>query len=363
MLNNAKKKILIIEKSSGRGGSAKSISLTRQAVNPEEFDVIIGCYTDDGMTCFSPGGETVLFKHGLCDPFRLLKFIRREKIDLVHFNNIVYDHRFQIAVLALFGIPMINHLRGVHDPLPRSEIYVTKFLKKTVAISRFAADHYIKRGFPSGKMEVIYNGVDFSNLPTLEKKAEERKQSGFTDGDIVLGIAGSIRPEKGFDTVLKAMVKLGENVKLLVIGGEYHASPGYLEILKAKIEESKIADRVVFRGHVENPLEVLGGTDIVLFPTLLEEGFGRGIVEAGALELPIISSRIGATPELVKDGETGYLVTPGDDDELAEKLKILIEDKELRVGIGKENFRYCREKFSIEKNVEQTEEIYRSVLS
>ena len=83
----------------------------------------------------------------------------------------------------------------------------------------------------------------------------------------------------------------------------------------------------------------------------LSEGLPRVILEAQALSKPVIASRVGGIPEIIKDGENGFLVNPGDADDLAEKLRILLSDKKLAIEMGKRGREIIQEKFSNEEYI------------
>jgi len=208
---------------------------------------------------------------------------------------------------------------------------------------------------------VVHEGVNFDTVPPLSQREEQRKRFGIKEDEILLGIVGSLWPGKGFDPLLSAFARLPHHTKLIIIGTDYRDTPGYSEQLKKRIRREGFEDRVIFTGQLDQPLTVMRAFDILGFPTLLAEGFGRTIVEAGALSLPAVASGIGGTNELVLDGKTGYLVPPGDVDLLLNRLQRLIESEAHRREMGQANLEYTRAQFCIHKKTEMLEHLYASL--
>jgi glycosyltransferase involved in cell wall biosynthesis len=110
--------------------------------------------------------------------------------------------------------------------------------------------------------------------------------------------------------------------------------------LESKLEklanELKIADKIEWQGFIpySKVPEALSQIDIFVYPSW-HEGFGRSIMEALAMEKAVVATRVGGIPDLIEDNENGFLVSPHNPQELAQKIKILMENKELRLKFGK----------------------------
>ncbi len=151
---------------------------------------------------------------------------------------------------------------------------------------------------------------------------------------ISLGYIGRLVDGKGLEDLFKAIAILkSRSLKFncLIFG------TGPLEMkLKKLAEELNIGDRIEWRGFVPygKVPEALSEIDIFVYPSW-HEGFGRSIMEAMAMEKPVVATRVGGIPDLVKNGENGFLVEPHNPEVLAEKIKELMENKELREKFGK----------------------------
>ena len=130
--------------------------------------------------------------------------------------------------------------------------------------------------------------------------------------------------------------------------------------LKEQVKNLGLADRVHFLGWRADVDQIMGCFDIFVLPSL-NEGMGRVLVEAMAAGLPIVASRVGGIPDLVKDGKNGLLVPPADASALAEAISDLLTDKEKRNRMGEAGKKMCRQ-YSAEAMVEQIDNLYKELL-
>lgn len=211
------------------------------------------------------------------------------------------------------------------------------------------------------KIYITPFGVDtekFRNL-NIEKSKNE----------IVIGIVKTLTEKYGVEYLIRAIKEL-ENIlsedifsKIrLVIYGEGE--------LKDKLEnlskELKIDDKVLFKGYIsnENVPIALNKMDIFVVPSILDsESFGVATVEAMSCEVPVIASSVGGLKEVVVDNETGYLVSKKNCKEIADKLKKLILDKELRISLGKAGRKRVLENYNWDSNVKYMIKIYEEIIN
>jgi glycosyltransferase involved in cell wall biosynthesis len=182
------------------------------------------------------------------------------------------------------------------------------------------------------KVSVIHSGVDTERFQNPGvSKAEARRALGLPKDALAVGYAGWLTPVKSPETLLSAMGRLmtGRDNLWLVMAGD-----GPLRgALEALARELGIADRVLFLGWRSDMPQVMAALDVFALPSL-NEGMGRVVAEAMAAGLPVAASRTGGVPDLVGDGETGYLAPPGDALGLAAALARLLEDPEARLAMG-----------------------------
>lgn len=221
--------------------------------------------------------------------------------------------------------------------LPFFEGFNIRKAKSIIAISNSVKKDIIKYyNVPEEKIHVVYSGVNLEEFNPKNRKYREeiRKKHGISPDDILLIFVGNPYERKGLEFVIRALSKIKQkNVKLLVSGRD---EPGEFQSLA---RELGLADRVIFRvGLYTDINKYLSAADIFILPSLYET-FGLVVIEAMASGLPVVvsdSNFVGAS-ELIEDGKDGILLKdPKDFESIAEKLKYLIDNKEvMRNQIGK----------------------------
>jgi len=173
---------------------------------------------------------------------------------------------------------------------------------------------------------------------------------------------GWLIPIKGVTYLVSAMAKVVEKYpkSLFVLVGKGD-DKGEEEIkLKEQVERAGLADKVRFLGWRPDVDEIMGCFDIFVLPSL-NEGMGRVLVEAMAAGLPIVASRVGGIPDLIKDGKNGLLVPPADAPALEKAISDLLADNENRNRMGKAGKNICRP-YSAEAMVEQIDNLYTALV-
>jgi spore coat protein SA len=309
----------------------------------------------------------------------VLQILNEVRPDLVHVHNRPLLARFLQNRLG-GRVPVILHLHNLYEslgkrerPEPGTPLPVAGFL----ACSRFVLDRERDRlGRGAALHRVVYNGVAVESFQPLYDHGTEarglRRQHDLGDEPTVL-FAGKLRESKGVHLLLAAMEQVWQEapraVLVLVGGTEYGRGrtmreTDFLRQLRRQIAAAR--GRVVLTGFIppaEMPRAYLLG-DIFAGPSQIEEGLGLVFLEAAAAGLPVIASRMGGIPEVVRDGETGWLLQEKDDPrELAAKITALLTDPDLRTGLGRRGREWVRANFTWEKIARQLEQVYGEVLS
>ena len=210
------------------------------------------------------------------------------------------------------------------------------------------------------EVSVIPNGIDLSGFKNLSREDARTKLQIKQDEKIVLFV-GTLRPVKGLKYLIQAMgiiTKQDAGVKLLLIGdGEERE---YLENLAKQLD---LKEEVIFAGKVPNEEvpQYTAASDLFVLPSL-SEGFPVTVLEAMASGLPIVTTNVKGLPEIVKEGENGFLVEPRNPEQIAEKVLLLLGNDELRERIS-ENNREKAKRYSWANVVERLEQVYLEVLN
>jgi len=203
------------------------------------------------------------------------------------------------------------------------------------------------------KVSVVPLGVDLS---LFDPRPRSEKEDG-----VVIGAMKELKPGCGMEHLIQAVALIRTEFPKaeLVIAGDGKC----YKALKREADRLGLKDTVCFMGrlqHREVP-EFLAGLDAFVMPAM-SEGFGVGILEASAMGVSVVASRVGGTPEVVLDGATGYLVPPGDPKALAEKIAHLIRNRQLRSRMGQAGREFVRSHYRWEESLAKMENLYLSCL-
>jgi len=193
-------------------------------------------------------------------------------------------------------------------------------------------------------------GVDLRRFKPLKRTGEK---------PLVIGIVKKLEKKYGIRYLIEAFAQVEKNhhsLKLWIVGTGSQDG-----LLKRLVHRLNLEDNVVFWGFINNHKipKILNEMDIFVVPSIEpSETFGVAAVEAAACGLPVIASNIGGLPEVVIDGETGFLIPPKEPQEIVEKLILLIQNKELRKQMGKESRKFVESNYNWFENTSRMESLY-----
>ncbi len=294
---------------------------------------------------------------------RLRRLIREESIDIIHTNGLK-AHLLGCLLSAMSRRPLIWHFRDY--PTGKRCIQLFRGLARVFPAIIIANSRAVKERLGGlAKIKVIYNGIDTKDFQEDGKIPSLREEFGLGRDALVIGAIGHFAPLKGYDDLINAMPLILESVPRirLLIAGEaiYPAYRDYREKLRELIARLEIEDKVIFAGQRDDLSSLLQTLDIFVLPSW-SEGFGRANLEAMAAGKPVVSTNVGGIPEVVIDGETGFLVPPHDPEALARAIIALAEDRKLREKMGQEGRRRA-ELFTIRRMVDKVLKVYDEILS
>ncbi|HMO03498.1 MAG TPA: glycosyltransferase family 4 protein [Kiritimatiellia bacterium] len=246
------------------------------------------------------------------------------------------------AVARRLGIARIQHLRESFldfGPLwPPYRAWLVRSADRILCISGFVASMFTAAQ-RSRAVQVIHNGIpreEFEGIDPAEVAAFRARFAG--DGPLI-GVAGRIKlVRKGQDVFVRAAARIKDrfpSARFVVIGSPFTGNESHLDTLKDMVRELGLEGRVGFAGHLDRPLIGLAALDISVMASVQPEPLGNVTIESMALGRAVIGTRIGGTPELIRDGETGLLVPPGDDTAMADAMARLLADPGEAAAMGR----------------------------
>ena len=293
-------------------------------------------------------------------PVRIIAgIIRRNGYQIVHSNSSVIDVGSRAARLA--GVPHVWHFREFAE-----QFYGLKFIKGrekslreiingddyVIFISKCLAQ-YFQCLAREGKSRVIYNGVDRKYLNYHEHNRGEK---------IIFLAAGNLHPNKRQDLLLQAVIRLKEwdvsgfSVWIAGSSGSLKNSKDYEKKLRETIQSNHL-DEVEMLGRITDMNTIRRQVDVEIVCST-GEAFGRVTVEAMLSGNPVLVSDSGANPELVLEGENGWLFGTGDVIALAKKMRWIIENPDVIERCGERAYHYAEKKFLSTENSRQIEMLY-----
>ena len=215
---------------------------------------------------------------------------------------------------------------------------------------------------PPAKSKCIYNGFDFRRMDNLDDADEVRNRLGIHAPRLV-GMVGAFHDRKDYDTYLQAAQKVLEqrqDVNFLAIGD----GPNLARC--KQLVEDRFKDKIIFPGQLSGVESVINILDVGVLATnslVHGEGISNAIVEYMIFGKPVVASDGGGTPEIVRDGENGFLVPPLSADKLAEKILYLLAQPELAREMGKKGTQHIRDNFSLKRMENQFIHLYQNLLA
>lgn len=363
------------------GGPDKTILLSAEQHDRALVEVVVTyirdirdhefCITDKAkaraLTCYE------IKERGKLD-LRVLRALQnivlRHDINLIHAHDYKSDlfayllrrrlrHRY-LALMSTAHAWVMTGLRG--EVYKRLDLLLMRRFNHLIAVSHATKDEMIAGGVQPEMISVIHNAIDTEawspDQATTTLKEALRLNRAFP----VVGYVGRIMPEKDLETWLRAAALVARQypeAQFVLVGeGRDRVTLERLQKLAADLE---IADRVHFPGYKANLLPVYATFDLFLLSSR-REGLPNSVLEAMAMGLPVVTTDVAGTKELVLDGQTGYVLPQGDVHGLARAMMTLVDHDQVRRDMGWAGRERIVNKFSFTNRLRCVEALYARVL-
>jgi glycosyltransferase involved in cell wall biosynthesis len=364
------------------GGAQQNTLHTVRRLDPERFDVLLVCgeggffdaevradralravFLDSLMREVSPLKDLLAF-------LELWSLFQAERPDVVHTHSSKAGILGRLAA-ALAGVPVVIHTYhgfGFHDgqsPLVKGayvllERFCARFTTRLVYVSRANAEYAERHGL--GRAEgatVIRSGVKLSDFPAEVDAAKLKTSAGIGMHKLVVVSVGNLKPQKNAGDFVAAAAKAAARVpeaRFVFLGDGPQRGA-----LEAKAFALGLEGKLVFLGWRRDGAQWLAASDVFAM-TSLWEGLPRALVEALRTGLPSVCYATDGVVDVLRDGENGFLVPPGDVDALADRLVRLLNDADLRRRLGAAAASSIGPEFDIDGMVLAQEELYERCL-
>jgi len=268
----------------------------------------------------------------------LSKWLRHNRPDIVNTHSSTDSWLVALANKLTGSRASIIRTRHVSVPVARKTancwLYGRAVAKVVTTGEALRSDLIRQLSLPPQHVVSIPTGVDldlFKGDKNLDI-GKLRAQLSLPEGMKIIGIVATVRSWKGHDDLLCAFESIAahrDDVILLIIG-----DGPYAPVFKQRVAASPYQSRIHMLGQRQDIPELLRLLDVFVLPSYANEGVPQAIVQAMAMQLPVVSTRVGAIGEVVQHESTGYLVTPRDTNGLSEFINTLLDDPALRRNMG-----------------------------
>lgn len=350
------------------GGAEVGLLTTLRHINRERFQCTVLCMEKKG-----PIGEEierlgikVIYLNSTPRLFNIILMWKvfctlcKLEVDILH-TSLFYANFFgRIAALTRKIPIIITEERSMYYEKNIYHVWIdrllARFTDKIIVCSMSVLNFtMMQEKIPFEKFYLIYNGVDEEIFSISSAKLELRRRYGFSEDQFIIGTVGSIIPKKGHRFLIEAakcFCAQIPNSKILIVGEG---------VIKKELEElvqkENLTDFFVFMGARKDIPELMKIMDVFVLSSL-QEGFPRVLVEAMYMGLPVIASSVSGVPELILDGESGFLVPPGNSKSICEKILVLNSNNDLRSKMGTKARERIQEHFLSKHYLNKLEALY-----
>ncbi|MEH2053620.1 glycosyltransferase family 4 protein [Nostoc sp.] len=265
---------------------------------------------------------------------------KARKYDLIYANT---QKALVVGALASFFSrrPLVYHL---HDILSKEHFSQTnlriainlanRFASLVIANSEASKTAFVQAGGRRNIIEVIYNGFDPKTYQADESDINKLQQQLGLQGKFVVGHFSRLAPWKGQHILIDALAKCPPEVTVILVGDALFGEQEYVEDLHQKVTQLGLENRVKFLGFRSDIPQLMAACNLVAHTSTSPEPFGRVIVEAMLCGKPVVAAKAGGVMELVEHGLNGFLVTPGEPEELAQVIITCLQETEITASIA-----------------------------
>jgi len=292
-----------------------------------------------------------------------------EEIDVFHGHDYKANFYGYLALRTL-PLPLVATNHGYDRQGLRLAFYhfldsrLLRRMDAIIAVAESVAEAMARRGIPRDRVTIIRNGLDPQAFVSLSLSPQRRRQLradlGVPDGRRIIGTVGRLEPQKGYDLLLAVFARLlaeAPDLHLVIVG-----DGSLRDVLAAQARELGVTDHVTFAGVRPDVTSILRVFSVFVSSSR-SEGMPMAVLEAAALEVPIVATAVGDVPYLIEDGVTGKLVPPGAVDALTAAIATVLNDAQLARQLGEGARCRFQEGFLARESVRLTAEVYRQALS
>ena len=295
---------------------------------------------------------------------RLVRLCREHQVDLWHAHD-YKSNLLGLIVRRFHKMKLVTTLHGWTNMSGRMPLYAKidkwslKYYHAAVCVSDDLLEECLRWRVPRQRCHVVYNAIDTEDYRRRHSVAAAKQKLGVPTDELLIGAVGRLSPEKGFDLLIRAICevrRMGHRVALQIAGNGDARSD-----LERLISDLNCGEFVRLLGHVADPKAFYEAMDVFALSSI-REGLPNVVLEAMAMETPVVATRVAGVPTLVEDGVSGLIIEPSSTHELVAAIERLLVGANLRTKLSSAARRRVEEKFSFARRMEKIVAIYDEVL-
>lgn len=361
-----KLRLLFLTYQGGLAGSTNSIVYLASGLADLGHEVFVGCREDMLIWQLLEGskaqriGMTFNGKFDFNNWKQIRDAVEKHDIQIINAQS-SYDRYTAIFAKLVFGLKVkIVHTRR-QNPLSAGgwlqRWFYVKFTSSIIVISEGLKEIFSEKGYPKTHLKVIHNGIPEHRLKQWDSETvnEFKKKIDLKESDIIIGCVSRIKEQS---QIIQAVAILNNpKMKLVFAGIE-------LDQIEPFINQFGLKNKVICLGDVPGTkvLSLYRTFDLNILASTMD-GFGLVLIEAMAMECPVIATNFGGIADVVQNGENGFLFENGNIIELSSKIDLILSDKDLRAKFIANGKITAFQKFSMESTIQKYEEYFLSLLA
>lgn len=374
VMTDRKINILHLRDSPWLDGPGRTILETGARINSSKYGYFIGAFCkrhelehpffravqERGLSVFRIN-ESNGFDRSVLAQIRRL--IERERIDIIHTHEVRSDI-IGLIVGKLSGIPVVTTLHGWIENGLKGKLFtrfdktILRFFDHVICVSEKMKKQVLKCGVRKDKVTVLYNALVIENYRRNGADRGFRRELNIGDNTLLIGNIGRLSPEKGQADFIRAaslVLKECKDVRFVLIG-KGDDEPHLIELVK----NLGIEKEIIFLGYRSDMFNIYNSLDLVV-QSSRTEGMPNVILEALAMELPVIATDVGGTGEVVKHAFTGILTKPGIHEELVCGILQFVKKRDAFKQMARNGKKIIETDFDINERTRKLSQIYDSI--
>jgi glycosyltransferase involved in cell wall biosynthesis len=295
----------------------------------------------------------------------LMMLMRRHRPAILQVNSSRDSWIGAVAARLLRPRPAIIRIRHISAPLNRNVttrlLYRRLFNMVVVTGGEKTRRELIERdGLSAGRVAAFPIGLDVEYFRPAPPDHDLRAELGLPARQLMVGLISYLRSYKGHEYFIEAagiIAATRDDVTFIIVGEGPEESS-----IKRRIEQLGLSGRVWMLGYRKDLLNVFRSCDVFAIPSVEGDTIPQVVMQALAIGIPVVSTTVGSIPDVVMDGETGFVVPPRDASALADRIMALLDDAALRARMGAQGRSLVERSYSIEKMLDRMEGVYRALV-